>query len=354
MSERTLVRALGLATVVITLVHLLALGLPALLLNLPVYRSVAVAVAAFVATSAVLATTGLFLLRDRRFGPWRWVLLAALLVAAVLVLVGIPPSHLTTSAEWSFGVVSWIGMLLLLDYGLPVVTAFLLGHLAIRLGLLGEMPDAGVLIFTAGFLLCQFVIAFAATMLRRLAVVAAAAARAEDEVRTADAVAEQLHHDRWERYAGLDAVPLLTELAAGVLDPADERVRARCVVVAARLRRLLAENDDVPDPLLHELRACVDSAEHRGVTVYLGSCGPRPNPPPPVRRALAEPVLILLARAESEARVTVLGSPPATVTVSVVADGEPPPAIPAPDTLTVTRQTHGGRHWVEATWRAET
>ena len=118
------------------------------------------------------------------------------------------------------------------------------------------------------------------------------------------------------------------------------------------MRRLLAEGDDAADPLVHELRACVDAAERRGVTVYLGTCGARPDPPRSVRRAMTEPVLALLASAESEARVTVLGSP-TTVTVSVVTDGRPP-AIPAPEAITVTRLAQGGRHWVEVAWRAET
>jgi hypothetical protein len=357
-TQAKLLRALGLATVVIALVHLLGLSLPALLVNLSVYRPAAVETAAFAMLGAVLAGIGLFLWIERPFGRWRWFLLAVLSVAG-LALTGIPPTFLTTSAEWSFGVVCWAGLLLLLDYGFSAVVAFLAGHFAFRLGLLAAVGGldresvAGALIFTAGFLAYQISIAFAATLLRRMAIVVARAVRDEGELRTAEAIAEQLHRDREERYAGLDAVPLLTELAAGVLDPADERVRVRCVVEAARMRRLFAESDDVPDPLVHELRACVDDAERRGLTVYFGTCGPRLGPPPPVRRALTEPVLILLASAASEARITVLGSP-AMVTVSVVTDGRPPPEIPAPDTITVTRLTHGGRHWVEATWRAQT
>jgi hypothetical protein len=101
---------------------------------------------------------------------------------------------------------------------------------------------------------------------------------------------------------------------------------------------------------MHELQACVDTAERRGVTVYLGACGSRPAPPLAVRRALTEPVLTVLATASAQARVTVIGSPDA-VTVSVVADGDPPAEVPGDDTVTVTRLAENGRHWVEATWQ---
>jgi hypothetical protein len=145
-------------------------------------------------------------------------------------------------------------------------------------------------------------------------------------------------------------VPLLTGLAAGVLDPADERVRTRCAIEAARMRRLFAEHDEVPDPLLHELRACVDTAERRGVTVYLGSCGQRPDVPLRIRRALTEPVLVVLTTTRSHARVTVVGSP-VSVTVHAVADGDRP-ELPPSGEVAVSTLALDGRHWVEATWRA--
>jgi hypothetical protein len=357
-TESKLLRALGLATVVIALVELGALSLPALLVNLPVYRPATVELVAFAIITAVLAGTGLFLWRERRFGRWRWFLLAAVSVASGLALVGIPPALLTTSAEWSFGVVCWAGLLLLVDYGFATVAAFLAAHVVFRIGLVAangavdRASLAGVAVFAAGFLGCQLAIAFATTLLRRTATTVARAAGEEAELRIEEAIAEQLHHDRRERYAGLDTVPLLTELAAGLLDPADERVRLRCAVEAGRMRRLIAEGDDAPDPLVHELRACVDAAERRGVAVYLGTSGVRPDPPRSIRRALTEPVLALLASAESEARVTVLGSA-TTVTVSVVTDGRPP-TISVPEPITITQLAFGERHWVEVAWRAET
>lgn len=351
--ETRLQRGLRLATVAIALVHLFALDLPALLANLSAYRSSAVEVIAFVLVAFVLVSIGHAVWRERAFN--RPLLSGVLVVAAVAALAAIPPPYLLEKAEWTFAVVCWAGLLLLLDKGFLAVLTFLAVHLALRLGLLAvtgvgdREAVAGPLLFTAGFLAYQLGIALAATLLRRMATTVVVAAKEEERLRSAGAVAEHLHRDRQARYAGLDTVPLLTGLAAGVLDPTDERVRTRCAVEAGRMRRLFAEQDEVPDPLLHELRACVDTAERRGVTVYLGSCGHRPDVPLRVRRALTEPVLAVLATARSHTRVTIVGSPE-SVTVHAIADGKEP-TLPSSDEVTVSTLAMNGRHWMEATWR---
>ena len=95
------------------------------------------------------------------------------------------------------------------------------------------------------------------------------------EAATARAAAERVHADRQRRYReiGQAVRELLSDLAAGRLDTADPQVQRRCAVEAARLRRLIAEHDDTPDPLIHELRACADVAERRGVAVSLHTAG---------------------------------------------------------------------------------
>jgi hypothetical protein len=347
-------RGLRLAIVVIALAQLLAVCLPTLVAYASVYRSLGVEIVAFVLVTVVLVLIGHGVWRERPLD--RPLLFGILGTAEVIALAGMPPPYLVEASEWTFGLVNWAGMLLLLDNGFVAVMAFFAGHLALRTVLLGVTgggePDQEVaaFAFTAVFLLYQIGITLAATLLRRMSATVAEATRDGERLRTAEAVAEGLHRDRQERYAGLDTVPLLTGLAAGVLDPADERVRTRCAVEAGRMRRLFAEQDEVPDPLLHELRACVDTAERRGVTVYLGACGPRPAVPLRVRRALTEPVLAVLATARTNARVTVIGAAPA-VTVNAVADGDPP-ELPDNGEVTVTRLARDGRHWVEATWRA--
>ena len=86
---------------------------------------------------------------------------------------------------------------------------------------------------------------------------AAAAARSEDAARERAATAEIIAAARHARWLTLQesAVPLIAELAAGTADPGDAQVRIRCAVQAARLRRLMAEGDEVPGSLVHELHA---------------------------------------------------------------------------------------------------
>ena len=73
--------------------------------------------------------------------------------------------------------------------------------------------------------------------------------------------------------------PLLQDLAAGRANPADQAVQRDCAIAAARLRRLFAESDDAPDPLIHELLACADVAERRGVAADLEAVGGIPAVP---------------------------------------------------------------------------
>jgi hypothetical protein len=155
-------------------------------------------------------------------------------------------------------------------------------------------------------------------------------------------------------------VPLLVGLARGELDPADRRTQRRCAIEGSRLRRLFAETDDVPDPLLHELRACADIAYSRGVLVDMQVVGELPELSLPVRRALTEAPLHVLAGAQRQARVTVLGRSD-EVAVSVLADaslGEPAelhtPLDRAPTVTvqeSVVAQEGEDRRWIQARWR---
>ncbi|MGO4423497.1 hypothetical protein AB4Z54_33635, partial [Streptomyces sp. MCAF7] len=101
-------------------------------------------------------------------------------------------------------------------------------------------------------------------------------------------------------------IPLLTGLADGSLDPRDDEVRRACALEAARLRRLFAESDCAFDPLVHEMRACIDVAERNGITVQLAVRGDPLQLPLQLRRALLDPVIAALAAAGGTARVTVI------------------------------------------------
>ena len=351
-------RGLRLATLAITVGTLFGLALPLLLANPDVDRSLTQQVLAFAILTAVAAVAGAQVVRDRPLGRVRWVLVVAVFTASVLATTGIPAAELMSEAEWSYGVIGWFGLLVLVDHSAAAAAVFLGVHTAgsfTQLVVAGQGADAADLVVVTAIVLgCEMSVLAAAMALRSLSDTAATALRRAESTRTADAIAEQLHTDRRSRYADLatTTVPLLAELKTGAADLADDRVLAGYAVAAARLRRLFAEHDEAVDPLLHELRACLDVAERNGVPVYLGTCGEYPTPPLAARRALTEPVLRALAATRSPARVTVLGSPDG-VTVSVLADAvaEEPPGGAG---VTVTRMVDGPRVWVEATWQART
>jgi hypothetical protein len=357
-------RGLRVATLGVTVVVLFCLYVPQTVANASVYRPLALEVSGYVVLAAVAGLCGVLVLRDASLDRWRWPLLGVVFTASIAATAATPAPYLMGPAHGVYGIVGWFGVLLLLNTRLATLFGVLAVHYAVTLGqlaLAGQtdrrtltgMAIMSVIIF--GF---QIAVAFAAYALRRIAASAARTAAEEEHLRINEAVSEQLHSDRQARYAALaDTVaPLLAGLASGTADPTDENVQRACAVEAARMRRLFAESDDVPDPLIHELQACIDVAERRGVTVSLAMRGRRPTLSKQVRRALTEPVIAALATAESVARVTMVAAS-ATVTVSVVADS-PPPTLASvtsgegTDQVTVTSMTNENRLWVEVAWRA--
>jgi hypothetical protein len=161
------------------------------------------------------------------------------------------------------------------------------------------------------------------------------------------------------------AEPLLSGLAAGTADPADLAVQRACAVEAARLRRLFAEGDDTPDPLVHELHACADVAQRRGVAVDIETAaqlpgtqfpgtqfpGTRPPAVPPEgRRAITDLAIAVLVNAISRVRVTVTGTADGVI-VSLVSDSPADPDLPSsPAGLVVDSQRDEQSLWVEARW----
>jgi hypothetical protein len=143
---------------------------------------------------------------------------------------------------------------------------------------------------------------------------------------------------------------LLHALAAGTADPADPSVQRACAVEAARLRRLLAEGDDAPDPLVHELHACADVAQRRGVAVDIETAAVIPAVPPEGRRAITDLAIAVLVNAISRVRVTVTGTADGVI-VSLVSDSPADPDLPSsPERLVVDSQRDQQSLWVEARW----
>ncbi len=237
----------------------------------------------------------------------------------------------------------WFGVLLLMQRPLWELITLLVANTAVTVGFLAADGALGhvtvsrllaAVYTTAGI---QLTFAYLARQLNSGAREATEAAAAHAEHLARAAADEAVHAERRRRYEHLRGrvEPLLRGLTERRLDPGDADVRQRAAVEAARLRRLFAETDDTPHPLLHELRSCADIAERRGVRVTLLSYGDLPELPTPVRRELTEGALLVLAAAATEARLTLLATPE-EVAVSVVADAAPGTVVQPPGPLAVS------------------
>ncbi|MBM7785218.1 hypothetical protein [Tenggerimyces flavus] len=320
-----------------------------------------VQLAAFAVLVAVLAREAYLLVRRRGWLLAHQLLaVAAVLAASVISYATLPTGHVATSGDWVYGVANWVGLAVLIGGRLRLQLAFLAVH-----GLLGvthlllttEGTDSTWLRFATGSLgvlgypLC---IALPAAAFRRIATTVATNRRELERLRIDEAAAAETHLHRQTRFAHLtdSAMPLLEGLASGALDPQDAHVRRDCAIEAARMRRLFAEVDAVPHPLLHELRHCVEVADRKGVLVDFEARGTWRELGPDVRRDLTDGPLIALATARSWARLTVVGEP-ALVSVSVVADCGPID-VPAPATnVQLSEVRHDEVVWVEVRWQLE-
>ncbi|WP_324794032.1 ATP-binding protein [Streptomyces cyaneofuscatus] len=358
-----------LVALLICLVWQFTISLRRLVAHQDVYDPAWPQTAAFVCLVAVAAAGGASLLRGRRIPPGvrGWCLGSVLAVSAVSAYT-LPPHHATGPADWAFGVVGWHALFLLADLRVRWYAAFLGAHIGINAAAVvghGAPAAAEVAVLgiaTVGSCGLQFAIGALMThLLRDTAPAAGSAAAREEELRTRERIHEHLQSDHKERYRALTAttVPLLVGLGHGVLSPHDEEVRLRCGVEGARMRRLFAEGDAVADPLLNELRACVEVAEHQGVTVSLAVRGLPGEVPVEIRRELIDPVAVTLGRTRSAARVTVVWTP-SSVRVSAVGvdcadDCTEAAAVPsqrraADPQVSVVRTRRGESMWAEASW----
>lgn len=274
---------------------------------------------------------------------------------------------LFTTVNWAWTAVGWFAIVLLWRWPFRWLLATMLLNTAVVFGamILTRTADEPLIVSrfvltTYGSVALQLGVAGGARALQRTARRAAAATAERAELEMARQVAEEVHADRARRYreVGQAVRAVLAGLAQGQLDPADGEVQRRSAIGAARLRRLIAEHDGAPEPLMHELRACADVAERRDVAVTLEAAGTVPALPVQVRRALTEAPMYLLAAARTHARVTVVSSADEReVEVSVVADCERGPAraemLARSDDVEVTWSNEGGSWWVRARWHGQ-
>jgi hypothetical protein len=325
------------------------------------YRPALAADLAFGVFAAVTAGCSFWLLRRR---PLPGAVAAAgtfvVLAASFAATSALPIDAFFRGPHWSFGLVGWLLLVLLADRP-PVLAGALAAHTAASVTqflLAGtptrsELGDAAIVLFA--FTAFQLAIAGLIRLLERRTGDAAAVAAERDRLATRAALAGQAGRDLRAGFAEqLGAtLPLLAGLADGTVDPRTEAARSRCALAAAQLRRLFAENDDVPDPLVHEVTACLDVAERRGVAVTLAVSGDPVDVPPALRRELTGPVLTALTAARTRARVSVLRTP-GLVRVAVVADTDSDePGFAGAEAVDVTSHTRDGQTWMEARWRPE-
>ncbi|MGM1061456.1 hypothetical protein [Saccharothrix sp. Mg75] len=275
----------------------------------------------------VTAVCAVWVVRRRPLpGPVVAVGTAAVLAASVAATDALPEDGHFEAAHWSFGLVGWHLLVLLLDR-VPLLLTALGAHTALnaaQFALAGspdreEVGSAGVVVLSVTSF--QLGVLVLTRVLVRTARQAAEAAAEQERAETRTAMARQWEEDLRAGFAGqLGAtVPLLADLADGVLDPRDDETRSRCALAATQLRRLFAENDDVPDPLVHEVKACVHIAERRGLVVSLAVSGAPVPVPTDVRRELTGPVAVALSVARERARVSLLRTG-AEVRVAVITD----------------------------------
>ncbi|GAA2357717.1 hypothetical protein Cme02nite_33550 [Catellatospora methionotrophica] len=287
--------------------------------------------------------------------------LGLLLVGTPAVTAMSPPDLAFSFGNWSWGTVGWFAQLLL--WRRP------LGHLLALLAVNGVLmiltvaATAGVQqldvarwgMILYGTAALQVVLAFGARRLEFEATRAAAAAAERHRIAAHEAAGQLVHHSRQSRYqtSARTASELLAAVAAGSADPADPAVRRRAAIEAARLRRLLAEHDDVPQPLLHELRASADIAERRGVSIDLDAVGTVPPLPAQIRRALVDGPLHVIAAARTAARISVAAGH-GRVSVGVVADADADPGVltRAGQAVTVDCHREGDLTCLRSTWHA--
>jgi hypothetical protein len=307
-----------------------------------------------------LAITAGSILVLRGTPSWRsvWAVALIALAASTAAAVASPAAQML-AVNWSWGSAGWTGVLVLLRRRIPELAAFLAAEALAVLSVqawdgLDRTNLAGFFAVLAWSTGGQVAVIAGVRVLDAAAGQAAAAARSEHVARERAITAEIIQASRQARWLALQegAVPLIAELAAGDADPGDPGVRTRCAVQAARLRRLLAEGDDVTGSLVHELHASADVAERRGIAIEIETAGPLPSVPGPARRVITDAAIAILTAAGSKTRITLAAMAPG-IAVSFVADTSADVLLP-PDTegVAIEHQQDGSMLWAEARWNS--
>ncbi|HEY1624280.1 MAG TPA: hypothetical protein VGG16_10830 [Streptosporangiaceae bacterium] len=327
-----------------------------LLQNRPDYGSFAFQGLMWLVMALAITAGSVLVLRGAPGWLPAWAVAVTALAASTAAAVACPAGQML-AVNWAWGSAGWTGVLVLLRRRFRELAWFLAAEALATFGVqvrdgLNRTELAGFLAVLAWSTGAQVAIAAGVRALDAAAGQAAVAARNEHAARERAAIVEVIRAARHARWLALQesAVPLLAELAAGTADPGDPQVRVRCAVQAARLRRLLAEGDEVPGSLVHELHASADMAERRGVAVEIETAGALPQMPGPARRVITDAAIAILTAAGSRARIT-LTALAAGIAVSFVADTGAVVRLPAiGEGVVIQQQQDGDMLWAEARW----
>ncbi|MGN9777924.1 hypothetical protein ACTMS0_19490 [Micromonospora sp. H33] len=336
-------RGARIVVVVIALAWHTAIGLPAVLSARADLAAPSAVLGGWLLVAALGGLAGARLLRGSPLPAWP--LAGMLLAVDAVVFAATGERQLFTAANWVWGTLGWFFVLVLWGRRLVGLLLLLTAHSTIALvavlgyGATAPADLARCVMYVYGTSSLPVAVFAGGAAIAALARQRAATAAVAYALMAEREAAELARRERRERLAlaGTAAREVLAEVADGRADPADADVQRRCVLAAARLRRLIAESDDVPDPLLHELRAAADLAERNGLPIDLVAIGTPPPLPVEIRRRLADPPTATLAGARDWARLTVVAGPDEVAVSLVTPDrghaGPPEPASgsPAPD-----------------------
>jgi len=329
-----------------------------LLRNRPAYSSFAFQGAMWLAMALAIAAGTVLVLR--RAPGWRpaWTVAVIALAASTAAAVASPAGQML-AVNWAWGSAGWIGLLVLLRRRFTELAWFLAAEALAILGV--QVSDGLTRADLAGFLAllawstgAQVAVAAGVRALDLAAGQAATAARREHAAR--ERARHRGDHPRRQARPLAGAAgkrrPAGRRAGGGHGRPGRPQVRVKCAVQAARLRRLLAEGDEVPGSLVHELHASADVAERRGVAVEIETAGPLPPVPGPARRVITDAAIVILTAARSQARIT-LATVAAGIAVSFVADTGAVVPLPAAGAgVAIEHQQDGSILWAEARWNS--
>ncbi|MGE5830206.1 MAG: hypothetical protein ACM30G_17860 [Micromonosporaceae bacterium] len=286
---------------------------------------------------------------------------------AVIVLVGVvvvawasPTRAPMDPYSWAYSTSAWFVMVAGWRLRIRALMWFLVANTLVGLAALiasgntDRVSVARFVIVSYGVSVLQVSVLVGSRVLTTVARRTAEAQEAQARLANRRLAAGAVHEARRARFDEVRqaAAELLADLAEDRLDLTNTTTQQHMRIAVSRLRRLIVETDEVPEPLQHELRACADAAERRGVEVDLQApVGHLPALPVAARRALTEPVIHVLAGARTRARITVVARP-TDITVAVVADAPPDTTVAGGAETELTFDREGDVLWAQTRWNA--